>query len=134
MNLFTFLDEHAIDYLMTGSKVISPAAKHNDIDYAVLVKDTSKFGEMLKDKGWKTPSDDYKGNHFTSYRRGEYNLIVMSDTKLFACWKMATRLATQLQCETKEERIVVFNSIFETNDFHFKTVNKMENNKQYVGY
>lgn len=110
MNLFTFLDQNSKDYIMTGSKAIYPEGKCNDIDYAVLVEDRAKMDRLLKEKNWK-PGGDYVGKNFTSYRRGEINLIVMSDPKFFACWKVATKMATQLQCSTKAERIVVFETV-----------------------
>ena len=46
-----------------------------------------------------------------SYRRGEVNLIVVSEWPSFKAWKAATAAAKQMNVKEKEKRIKLFQGV-----------------------
>lgn len=121
MNLFDFLDQHTQDCAMFGSKAISTSilTKDSDTDYIALVEDYSKFDVAAHNFGFKR-STEYVGKEFTAYRKGEINLIATNDKKFFDCTILATRLGEFLQCRTKQERIIAYETIMVPNGYKIK--------------
>lgn len=121
--LFDFLDSETLNYQMFGSRVISPGEKANDTDYIVLVKDAKEFDPKIIALGF-TKSIEYLGKDFTSYRKGDINLVVTMNDKFYDCTVLATRFATMLECRTKQERILAFETIMTPNGFKYRNGNK----------
>lgn len=121
--LFDFLDSATVNYQMFGSRVISPGEKTNDTDYIVLVKDAKEFDSKIIAIGF-AKSIDYLGKDFTSYRKGDINLVVTTNDKFYDCTVLATRFAKMLECRTKQERILAFEAIMVPNGFQFKNGKK----------
>lgn len=122
--LYTFLDNEALNYQMFGSKVISPHEPSNDIDYIVLVKNFHDFDKEIQNALGFQRSTDYLGQDFTSYRKGDINLVVTTNDKFYDCTILATRFATMLGCKTKQERIYAFETVMVPNGFQYKNGKK----------
>lgn len=128
--LFNFLDNNTINYQMYGSKVISPSEPYNDIDYIALVEDVMAMNQkLIKEQGF-VQSSDYHGKYFISYRKGEINLVITQDSKFYDCTVLATRLAHSLGCKTKQERIIVFESVMHPNGYDFNRNGKENTRKR----
>ncbi len=99
----------------TGSRVTKSGwTKESDWDYVVYDPDNILLKELQEDKNW---SKDSSGNgdpgiDFNSFRNGQTNLILVSTENIWKNYIIATNLIKSLNCETKKERIEIFDSVF----------------------
>ena len=102
---------------LTGSKAIcDPAPLGTDIDFvglaalplstmcSILVKPRHKW-EYTGRAGYKNT------NTFDTYRKFEYNLIVVADPIYYMQWVVATQLAKKKNLLKKEDRINLFRTV-----------------------
>lgn len=107
------IKELALDAFVSGSRVIcNPPVTDTDLDVVVLVDVGTAPVEFL-DLGYADASGDYAvgmqtSRAFTSFRRGEVNLVVTSDPVLFERYKLATEWATKLNLKSKRDRAQFF--------------------------
>lgn len=99
----------------TGSRYIcDPPVMNTDIDFIVLVGEMAIAVLDLVSAGWKRPNNGEgygDKSYLTTFRRGEYNLIVMTDRKKFDKWVKATEEAKKKNLTKKEDRVALFESI-----------------------
>ena len=119
MDIIKFAEQYAIDYSLFGSRAIKTSLETNDYDWILLVEDVNSIDHKLQMAGYKR-SSNYIGKEFTSYRHGDYNVILTDNTGFFDCTILATRLAELLGCKTKQERIIVYNTVMHSNGFEYK--------------
>lgn len=100
----------AKEVLYTGSKVICPSVRNNDIDIMLLVDDIKKFeiDNNLLSSGFY-PDDD-----MVSYRIEEYNILLTESPGHFKLWKFATEIATGLNLTKKEDRKFLFKQLIDS--------------------
>lgn len=115
--------KNVIAYQMTGSYVIAPTEKPNDIDVIVLVKDMKAIHKTLMKASFSF-TDMYRNrpsNMFTSYK-GEVrglsakklvNIIATDRPHWYIKFCAATAYAKQLGLDTKPERVALFNTVLE---------------------
>ena len=104
------LKEKGVRFFLTGSQAIAPdLAYESDTDFAVL----DARGRLdLSD--WEDESSNlgkYDGDDFTSYRKGDINLIVMKSADMFYRWEVATAAAKQMGIQSRPERIRLFQGV-----------------------
>lgn len=110
-----------IRVLPTGSQVIGGATEDSDWDFVLdpgpnLTQYT--IGRDLLRRQWMEPeiaaaSANAADRGSQSYRFGKLNFIVVHDTAAMQYWARATEVARVLGCETKQERIAVFDDVFQ---------------------
>lgn len=105
-------------YELTGSTAI--LGQGADVDWLVKVNNLPEFQKHLAavSPGWEQDGKSYAnigvGNindRFVSFRKGEVNLIVTQDYTFYNRTSLATRVATALRLETKEDRITLFHML-----------------------
>ena len=95
-----------------GSTVTcNPPPQGTDKDYLYLVSDAEVAKQALAEKGFLIEGNGYCGDHFTSYRRGNTNLIVTSDENFYNKFLLATRVAKKFNLLRKEDRVTLFQAI-----------------------
>lgn len=105
----------------TGSKIIGGATYKSDLDIVVLVDRYDTTGVELLRMGF-----DYDGQYdiiaadpFNSYHRGiadrgeRINIILVNTEEYFYAWADATKLAIDQEATTREERVKLFQSLWE---------------------
>lgn len=104
--------QHPIKYRLTGSKVIDPKnSEKSDTDILCLVSDISEFVEVMEWEGWSCELDD-EALDFVSLRGEEdVNLIVTDSPEFYAKFELATQVAQELQLDSREKRVCLFQSI-----------------------
>lgn len=108
-----WVDGHSpIKYRLTGSKVIDPKnAEKSDTDILCLVADINDFVEVMEWEGWVCESDDEEILDFVSLRSEDTNLIVTDSPEFYAKFELATQVAQELQLDSREKRVCLFQSI-----------------------
>lgn len=107
-----------------GSRVTcNPPPMDTDIDYMVLVKNHGQFRQVMLENGFniggslvldaKSPLDDK--DRFSSYVKGEINLIVTSDVSFYQRFMAATSVAKRLNLLDKSDRIALFQAVLYSN-------------------
>ena len=110
----------------TGSRFIcEPAPKDTDEDYLVFLSDESKrqeFIDGLTDLGFEWDhGEEYDGpdgpgdSAFSSYSKGELNLIITSDETFATRHRAATHVCKSLNLLKKDERVMVFQAVLYAN-------------------
>jgi hypothetical protein len=111
----------------TGSREIcNPAPTDTDDDWLVLIdpEDKDHFydwfraavhdGELMPmDQMWEIGGSHIDGreSEFTSYRKGEFNIIMTTDPLFYQYFEAATTVAKKLNLLDKEDRIMLFNAV-----------------------
>lgn len=100
-----------------GSRVtVQPAPRHTDADYLVLTGWlTPVRGAMIRD-GFASETRDYGSlAGFTSWRKGEVNIIVTRSPTFFKAFMAATHVAKRLNLREKADRIALFQAVLYRN-------------------
>lgn len=96
----------------TGSQLIE-GIEPNDLDY-VADDPNGKLEEWLNTTGWTRGGSEREEEEFTSYKQGQYNVIICHTRECFTKYLMATELLVKLQPKTKQERIDIFDTVIGT--------------------
>lgn len=131
----TIFDSHTFKVIPSGSREIYFEGTHlyeqnvtelSDEDYVVLAPTSISFNvikAVLDSQGWTfggsvppegTTSDfmSFKKNFGFETAPFFVNYIVVNNPREFAKWKVATRVAKEFQPLDKDERILLFKSVF----------------------
>jgi hypothetical protein len=114
MHITTSLIEMGCFVKKTGSKVIcNPPPSDSDTDYLVNCFNDKRLlviTHYLEKEGFESESESYEGhdNDFNSYRKGNINLIVTSDSEFSEKHCLATAVCRKLNLVNKDDRIMVF--------------------------
>lgn len=135
----TMFDSHPFKVIPTGSREIYDEGTHlyeenisdlSDEDYVVLAPPETSFNGIksyLEASGWtfggSVPPEGTTSD-FMSFKKmfgGNsivhcINYIVLNNPREFAKWKVATKVAKIFQPTNKEERILLFKSVFKAFD------------------
>lgn len=114
-----FYEDFVIKSSPTGSNYIcNPPVNDTDIDTVILVKEG--YEESLAGLGWEPTlapdgSDETYCNNgdFKSWRKGNKNYIVTSIPDFYKKFVIATKAAKALNLLKKEQRIYLFQCIFD---------------------
>lgn len=110
----------ALRFERVGSRVTcNPPPTDTDADYIVLVENHSDFRPHVLGAGFSIGGSraldvDVPLDHddrFSSYVRGEINLIVTSDASFFRRFMAATSVAKRLNLMHKPDRIALFQAV-----------------------
>jgi hypothetical protein len=120
---------YAADQRTVGSRVTcQPPPTSTDIDVLVLVprgpvhrimqlggwvKDGTKFEAV----NYVKKQDGYP-NYFTSYRKGDVNIIVTRHERFYNLFSLATDLAQRLNLLKKPDRIALFQAVLYGSKYH----------------
>jgi hypothetical protein len=97
---------------MTGSRVTKDGwTDDSDWDYVVFDPDCKLQDVYTQSDGWVLGSDAGQGE-FASIRKGEINLILVTQEDIWKKYIIATNLIKAINCKTKEERIGIFDTVF----------------------
>lgn len=112
-DLVFFCFERNLPIVPTGSRGIASSEDiREDSDYDYVVKTTPDVTRYLRDQGYERNGEIYGQDRvFQAWRSGQLNIIQASIPK----WLEATQLANKLRCRTKEQRVAVFDSVFNGN-------------------
>lgn len=108
-------DLFGLDWKPVGSReTCSPPPLDTDIDYLCLVK--RSIYSNLKDLGFTQEGSPqfYTGNDrgaFSSWRKGDVNLIITPDIRFYDLFLTATYLAKKHNLLKKEDRIQLFQAV-----------------------
>lgn len=109
------VSQYVIDYRPTGSWVMcDPPVLNTDKDYIILVNDFYSYAEELRDDyGFECTTGEYPvpvedASQFSTFRRGDINLIVTERKQFFDDFCDATELSTALNLLDKKQRIILF--------------------------
>lgn len=108
----------------TGSRVTKSGwTSESDWDYVVYDPDNTLSKQLEEDTSWSVgdSGNGIPGIDFRSYKNGDLNLILTDNENVWKKYIIATNLIKTLDCETKGERIKVFDSVFEK-DSNLKAV------------
>ena len=102
-----------LPFFRTGSREIcSPPPLDTDVDFVILdLKGDTQFDRNGFLQTTQEDRDQYGQADFMAYRRGEVNLIVVSDWSSFKAWKAATASAKQMNLLDKGKRIALFQGV-----------------------
>jgi hypothetical protein len=108
--------ECGLDVFHTGSREIcNPAPTDTDDDYLVTCPNIASHKMLVKcleASGWTLSGKEYALSAGSqSWRRGDQNLIVTSDSILAQRWKTATHICKRLNALKKQDRIDVFQAV-----------------------
>lgn len=101
----------------TGSSVIcNPPVEDTDIDFIICATSEAKLDQFLTVNGFKLSNAseeeyDLEEEGFSSYRKGNINLIVTENYEWYKKWVLATKVAKKLNLLKKEDRIILFKAI-----------------------
>lgn len=115
--MFSFV----VNQAATGSRIIcNPPPKDTDYDILVLVKDVDQFKVAAALSDWRNNTSEKKDEYqdapdFTSFRKGELNLIVTSDQGFYERFDAATHVAKRLNLLKKPDRIALFQAVLYAN-------------------
>lgn len=108
----------------TGSRVICPPAIvpiGSDYDFAVLASDLKSAFDTLIARDFTAgesmngESEIREGTKFLSLKRGLMNVIVTADKEFHDLFMLATRTATKLGLNNRQDRITLFQAILYRN-------------------
>ena len=111
-SLIDFCMRNDIWLRRTGSQLIE-GIEPNDLDY-VADDPSGKVEEWLNTSGWIRGGSEREEEEFTSYKQGQYNVIICHTREYFTKYLMATELLVKLQPKTKQERIDIFDTVIGT--------------------
>jgi hypothetical protein len=97
-----------------GSRVtVSPPPMDTDADYIVYVPSLSRLWEALNDDGWMMggSTDNQGGDGWSSWRKGEENLIVVTRKPIYDSFMAATEIARILNLKEKGDRVALFQTL-----------------------
>ena len=108
-----------LEATLTGSRVIcDPPVLDTDLDVVLLVRsEAPRFAdavqEALEAAGYSRTAGDYEdsselGIGFSTFRKGDVNLIVTASPELYRRWCVATSCAIALNLRSKPQRIALF--------------------------
>ena len=104
--------KHVIMAMKCGSRVTcDPPPMDSDDDILLLVDNVKQFCEMVQGEGYSLPQPYIPGSCFQSLRKGEINLIVTSCPIFFGKFRLATKVAKQLNLLKKQDRVALFQAI-----------------------
>jgi hypothetical protein len=117
-NLYMMLFEYSLPMALTGSQAIGGATDASDYDIAVLADHNfDMINRELRQAGFRvslTDSQNEGGDWLTeSYKKGKINVLLTRTLSSFEDWKFATKVAIMLGLTDKEQRIALFDSVFE---------------------
>lgn len=117
------MDNLAINCLRitaVGSRITcDPAPTNTDADYLVLVADHAAFRQVAFDNGYELGGSLLLGEKFpldsqdifSSYVKGEVNLIVTMDFTFHMRFLAASSVAKRLNMLVKDDRIALFQAV-----------------------
>lgn len=125
-------NHHIVRWAAVGSRVTcNPAPVDTDADFLIHLAEKEfegnsiqLFREELEHWGWEIggsmPLDADHGNYppetkFTSFTRGEINLIVTENALFFQRFMASTAVCKRLNLLEKADRIAVFQAVLYTN-------------------
>lgn len=104
-----------VEAIPMGSRfVCDPPVMDTDIDYCLYspVGIDSILTEMGFDSnGFAAYRKGVNDGVFTSWRRGDINLVVTHDTESFEKYKIATHICKKLNVRSKPDRIMVYDAV-----------------------
>jgi hypothetical protein len=111
----------------TGSRVTKSGWKpESDWDFVVLDKDETLQKRLRKDMRWIEDGSGNKESIFSSFKQAfghsvalpptQINFILVKDKETFGKYKVASELIRVMDCKAKEERVKVFDTIFQAED------------------
>ena len=114
------LKKHVIKHELVGSRVTcNPAPTDTDQDVLILVADADAFRQHVYESDYlmdgsfvldaESPLDGY--DRFSSYSKGDINLIVTQDNKFYDRFMAATSVAKRLNLLDKADRIALFQAV-----------------------
>lgn len=114
MDKLSFLDAELV--FPTGSRYIcSPPVTDTDEDYLVYTNDLGTTWNSLVLQGYTTTTEPfYEGldkSFFTSWRKEDVNVILISDKTKYDRFVLATKVAKKLNLLKKEDRITLFHAV-----------------------
>lgn len=96
----------------TGSRVTKTGwTSKSDWDYVVFDPDYTLNSKLGSSPDWIVGGSG-NGSEFNSFEHHHINLILVDKESVWKKYVIATNLIKSLNCETKEERIKVFDSVF----------------------
>ena len=89
---------------------------NTDIDFVIYTEEKYNLHVHLvntEDFKSTSPDEGYGENYrpITTYRKGNFNLIVTDDSSFFDKFKIATEVAKKLNLKEKEQRVALFQYI-----------------------
>jgi len=109
------LKKHCLLIEPVGSRVTClPPPADSDEDYLALPLSDRLFKKALEAAGFQTTTDDtYAGmkSEFTSYKKGELNVIVTTNATFYDAFIAATHVAKRLNLLNKADRIALFQAV-----------------------
>ena len=105
------LAQYVKDWAPVGSReTVNPPPQDTDQDYMVLCAGLQQLNQLKKaitSDGFTVDGKNYEGTTWTSYRKGDLNLIVTCDNRLYYRTVLAARICKALNLKDKEDRITV---------------------------
>ena len=114
--IYDVIKDYIRAFYPTGSNYIcNPPVTDTDVDYLILAKHKKALAyTLMENKFTINPIDYYEQGKevlFESWRRGNINLLVMTDIDHFNKWVEATILAKKLNLLDKKQRVDLFNYV-----------------------
>jgi hypothetical protein len=99
----------------TGSRAIGGWTPESDWDYVVCALSGTKMhlNDFLVAEGYEPGGSERDGGAGYSWRRGNINVIVVTNSFYRDKWAKATEVARVMGVRTKNARVAVFGHIFE---------------------
>ena len=121
-------EKNLISVHETGSSYIcDPPVLDTDWDYLLLVEYIDNAHADLLYRGFDYTSLEYEempGEHFRTYRKDQYNLIVTTSTQWYVRFCAATEYCKTKNVLNKETRIMFFNLILQDKEPNEKPISK----------
>lgn len=101
----------ATSYFAFGSRhVCTPPVMHTDEDWAVL-DNSGAVATYMQNNGWIVGGSYRQVSAFTSYKKGDQNVIIMKTKNIYDKYKTATDIVKSLNIRDKKKRIDMYNRI-----------------------
>ena len=116
MNAIEFAATHELAILTVGSRATcNPPPTDTDQDWLLLVEDGTRYCLALNADGWENGGSladpSASGCAWTSYRKGDENIIITWDLAFYQSFVLATEVAKALNLLRKEDRITLFQTV-----------------------
>lgn len=119
MNAIEFAATHELNLVCVGSRVTcSPPPVGTDQDYLIYVVSSAADGliSYLAQDGWEPCSGSLMDSElsmsgWTSFRRGEENIIMTWVLDFYESFLFATEIAKALNLMNKEDRVILFQTV-----------------------
>jgi hypothetical protein len=116
VNALDFTTRYDLPSFKTGSSVIcNPPVTDTDVDFCVFTANPKDHAAALGDDDWELGGshvgDFDEGEGFSSYRKGNENIILIWDRAHYEAMYVATDLATKMNLLRKDDRIDLFQTI-----------------------